>query len=203
MIALYNSAGTLFARYEYDAWGKLLSVKDSSGNAITDSSNFAIINSIRYRGYYYDNESGLYYLQSRYYDPTTGRFVNADKFEYLGASDNIKSYNLFAYCSNNPIMKLDFNGCDAIVAAWTFGTSNAWNLVGWIALGVAATLTVVVVGIGISQTIYYYKEHRSNARKSTEQKHQYGDARRKRDQGGEKKKQKNDWKGRSNKRNSG
>ena len=67
---------------------------------ITNTGNFDIVNPFRYRGYYYDTESGIYYLQSRYYDPTTGRFVNADSFEYLGASDNIKSYNLFAYCSN-------------------------------------------------------------------------------------------------------
>ena len=123
VIALYNSAGTLFARYEYDAWGKLLSVKDSSGNAITDSSNFAIINSIRYRGYYYDNESGLYYLQSRYYDPTTGRFINADKFEYLGASDKVKNYNLFAYCDNNSIIKLDVNGNIAITTCIIIGAA--------------------------------------------------------------------------------
>ena len=88
-------------------------------------------------------------------------------------------------------MKLDFGGYDGIVATWVFGASNAWNPLGWIALGVAATLTVVVIVVSISQTIHYYKEHTSNARKSTEQKHQYGDARRKRDQGGEKKKQKN------------
>ena len=65
VVALYTSTGNIFARYEYDAWGNLLSVKNGYGNIITGSTNFALINPIRYRGYYYDSESGLYYLQSR------------------------------------------------------------------------------------------------------------------------------------------
>ena len=77
---------------------------------ITNTGNFAIVNPFRYRGYYYDTESGLYYLQSRYYDPTTGRFVNADSFEYLGASGDIIGYNLFAYCENNPVKMFDSKG---------------------------------------------------------------------------------------------
>ena len=112
--ALYDSTGTLFATYDYDVWGKLISVKDASGNTITSDSNFAILNSIRYRGYYYDTESGLYYLQSRYYDPTTRRFVNGDSVEYLDASDSIKNYNLFSYCDNNPIDCYDPKGTRAI-----------------------------------------------------------------------------------------
>ena len=65
VVALYTSTGNIFARYEYDSWGNLLSVKNGYGNIITSSANFALINPIRYRGYYYDSESGLYYLQSR------------------------------------------------------------------------------------------------------------------------------------------
>ena len=101
---------SLFATYEYDAWGKLISVKDASGNTITSDSNFAILNSIRYRGYYYDTESGLYYLQSRYYDPTTGRFVNADDVYYMGNNGNLLDFNLFMYCCNNPTNHSDNNG---------------------------------------------------------------------------------------------
>ena len=94
---------------------------------ITNTGNFAIVNPFRYRGYYYDTESGLYYLrsryydylQSRYYDPTTGRFVNADSFEYLGASGDIIGYNLFAYCENNPVKMFDSKGTIAITI--TFG----------------------------------------------------------------------------------
>ena len=99
----------------------MISVKDASGNTITSDSNFAILNSIRYRGYYYDTESELYYLQSRYYDPTTGRFVNADSFEYLGASDSIKNYNLFSYCDNNPVILFDPDGTIAITTCVIIG----------------------------------------------------------------------------------
>ena len=76
-------------------------------------------NPIRYRGYYYDVETGLYYLQSRYYDPQTGRFINADDTDYLGADGSFASYNLFAYCSNNPVMNSDPTGYMSTGAAAT------------------------------------------------------------------------------------
>ena len=114
VVALYDSTGTLFATYDYDAWGKLISVKDASGNTITSDSNFAILNSIRYRGYYYDTESGLYYLQSRYYDPTTGKFVNADSIAYT-TTDNFVGLNLFAYADNNCVNRADYNGTVAVI----------------------------------------------------------------------------------------
>ena len=78
VVRLVNSNGSTIANYDYDAWGRLLSVTDSSGNAITDSNHIANINPLRYRGYYYDKETGWYYLQSRYYDPAIGRFINSD-----------------------------------------------------------------------------------------------------------------------------
>ncbi|MDP4120686.1 MAG: RHS repeat-associated core domain-containing protein, partial [Bacillota bacterium] len=74
----------------------MLSVKDASGNTITDTTSIALINPIRYRGYVYDSDSGLYYLQSRYYDPTTCRFVNADC--YSDTCTGVISTNMFAYC---------------------------------------------------------------------------------------------------------
>lgn len=67
-------------------------------------------NPIRYRSYYYDTETGFYYLQSRYYDPETGRFLNADDVDHLGASGMVLSFNLFAYCENNPVNSLDPSG---------------------------------------------------------------------------------------------
>ena len=73
----------------------------------------ALINPIRYRGYFYDTESGLYYLQSRYYDPTTGRFVNADALAYT-TSDSFIGLNLFAYAENNSINNVDATGNIAI-----------------------------------------------------------------------------------------
>ena len=87
----------------------MLSIKDANGNDITYYDSFAIINPIRYRGYFYDTESGLYYLQSRYYDPVTGRFLNADSIEYLGIS-GIIDYNLYSYCNCNPCVCDDYNG---------------------------------------------------------------------------------------------
>ena len=92
----------------------MLSIKDANGNDITYYDSFAIINPIRYRGYFYDTESGLYYLQSRYYDPAVGRCISPDSVDYLGASGAVSSYNLFAYCENDAIQKRDSTGCIAI-----------------------------------------------------------------------------------------
>ena len=89
--------------YTYDAWGKLLNMTDSSGDAHIGQKNPFL-----YRGYYYDSETWLYYLNSRYYDPQTGRFLNSD--EQLGLNQDLLSYNLFAYCGNNPINRLDPSG---------------------------------------------------------------------------------------------
>ena len=131
VIALYNSTGNLHARYEYDAWGKLLSIKNANGVDITNTGNFAIVNPFRYRGYYYDTESGLYYLQSRYYDPTTGRFVNADAILYV----NIDGNNLFSYCTNNPINMVDYSGNipDWIITGVIHvAITGWWGIIGWI-----------------------------------------------------------------------
>ena len=65
---------------------------------------------MRYRGYYYDTETGFCYLQSRYYDPETGRFLNADDVDYIGYSGKQLSYNIFAYCENNAVCCIDICG---------------------------------------------------------------------------------------------
>ena len=103
VIGILNQAGQKIVSYTYDPWGKVLSVDGSEASAIGQ------INPIRYRGYYYDTETGFYYLQSRYYDPTTRRFLNADGM--IGANQDILSYNLFAYCSNDPVNYCDPTGC--------------------------------------------------------------------------------------------
>lgn len=108
IIGIYNGDGALRAQYEYDAWGNVLSVTDENGNAITSATHVGNLNPFRYRGYYYDTESGFYYLMSRYYDPVTHRFINADG--YFQAGNGILDANTFAYCSNNPIMYSDPNG---------------------------------------------------------------------------------------------
>ena len=78
VVRLINSNNATIADYTYDAWGKLLGVTDANGNAITSEYHIANINPLRYRGYFYDIETGLYYVSSRYYDPEIGRWINAD-----------------------------------------------------------------------------------------------------------------------------
>ena len=98
VVKLVDGGGTSVASYAYDAWGDILS---SSGSK-------AEINPLRYRGYYYDTETGFYYLQSRYYDPVTHRFINADSYSSTG--QGIIGYNMFAYCNNSPVIQADHTG---------------------------------------------------------------------------------------------
>ena len=106
---IVDSNYNVVAYYAYDAWGKLLAVLDGNDNPITDSSHFAIVNPFRYHGYVYDNETGLYYVSSRYYDPEIGRWINADD-AIAGVGGDICGYNLFAYCMNDPVNMSDHTG---------------------------------------------------------------------------------------------
>ena len=83
----------------------MISVTDANGTAITDSTHIANVNPLRYRGYYFDSETGLYYLQSRYYDPVVKRFINADG--YVSTGTGALGYNMFAYCLNNSVLFFD------------------------------------------------------------------------------------------------
>ena len=93
---LVDDTGNVVASYIYDAWGNH-QVLDASGVENTNSDFIGNINPIRYRGYYFDVETNLYYLNSRYYDPEVGRFISLDAVDYL-APDSIHGLNLFAYC---------------------------------------------------------------------------------------------------------
>ena len=102
---IYNSNGTLVVSYSYDAWGNILSTTGTLASTVGE------INPFRYRGYYYDTETGWYYLQSRYYDPTVGRFLNADSvvtFQLLLTSR--PQCNLYSYCWNNYVNWVDNDG---------------------------------------------------------------------------------------------
>ena len=106
VVALLNADGEVAVRYEYDAWGNHV-VTDKNGNPVT--SGIGVLNPFRYRGYYYDTETELYYLQTRYYDPELGRFISQDSIEYA-EPETINGLNLYAYCGNNPVMNIDPTG---------------------------------------------------------------------------------------------
>ena len=108
VIALLNANGTLAASYNYGAWGNY-SVHGADGKKTTDATFIGHINPLRYRGYYYDRETRLYYLQSRYYDFANCRFINADAYATTNA-ESFLSCNMFAYCENNPINRVDPDG---------------------------------------------------------------------------------------------
>ncbi|NLK12396.1 MAG: DNRLRE domain-containing protein [Candidatus Phytoplasma sp.] len=99
---ILNEEGNLVAKYNYDAWGNIIYQYD-------DGTNISNINPYRYRGYRYDNHTGLYYLNARYYDPTISRFISADSINYLDPSSSA-GLNLYAYCDNNPVMYSDSEG---------------------------------------------------------------------------------------------
>ena len=113
IVALVNQNGNVVAKYVYDAWGNG-KVCNASGTENTSSSFIGNINPFRYRGYYYDVETGLYYLQTRYYEPRAGRFLNADSVDFI-APDLIGGLNLYAYCNNNPVMYSDPEGTFVLV----------------------------------------------------------------------------------------
>ena len=127
VISIVDENMNVVNNYTYDAWGKVV--------AITGNGTIGAVNPIRYRGYYYDNETGLYYLNSRYYDPEIGRFINADDTDYLGASGTVLGYNLFAYCENNPLNSIDSYGNFALTA----------SLVSFFVYAVVAVVAVSVV----------------------------------------------------------
>jgi len=102
VIAILNSSGTAVAEYVYDAWGNIFS---TTGSMATTLGKY---NPLRYRGYVYDEEYGLYYLQSRYYNPETGRFLNADV--YVSTGQGLLGNNMFIYCLNRPVHCSDTNG---------------------------------------------------------------------------------------------
>lgn len=107
---LVDSSGTQVVAYTYDAWGNILSTTGSMADGL------GYTNPFRYRGYFYDTETGLYYLGSRYYNPETGRFINADG----QLNDDALGNNMFAYCSNNPLTRKDSEGRGWWVVASAF-----------------------------------------------------------------------------------
>ena len=147
VIGILNQSGTQIVSYQYDPWGKVLSVDGSEASTIGQ------LNPIRYRGYYYDTETGFYYLQSRYYDPITRRMINADipEITVFDPSNPQWNKNLFAYCDNNPVMRVDGSGgfwnfvVGAVAGALVGGISS---IIGQIASGEEINWGSVAVSAG-------------------------------------------------------
>lgn len=116
IVAVYNTSGTKLVSCKYDAWGNC-TVSYLNGGASTAAAN----NPFRYRGYYYDSEIGLYYLQSRYYYATIGRFVCGDSTEYIYHDGQNIGTNIFAYCENDPVNNSDPNGTISLLACIIIG----------------------------------------------------------------------------------
>ncbi|WP_417141575.1 RHS repeat domain-containing protein [Ruminococcus bromii] len=114
VVRIIDLSGTEVASYVYDAWGN---IKDTNGEPTIRE-----INPIRYRGYVYDTETGLYYLQSRYYDPFAGRFLNADA--YYDTCNSVLSTNMFAYCESDPINYIDPYGYASYKNSYRYNKSS-------------------------------------------------------------------------------
>ena len=132
IISIADRNAQVVAKYSYDAWGMCTVEQDTSTVGI------AGVNPFRYRGYYFDAEIGMYYLQSRYYDPVVGRFVNADEAVYAVASEERALHNIFFYCNNNPICLVDASGYIAAnvigaIIGGVIGAVGGYFLTNWLA----------------------------------------------------------------------
>jgi len=153
VVAILDSTGAPVVQYTYDAWGKVLSITGTMADSI------GIINPLLYRGYIYDHDTGLYYLQSRYYNPEIGRFICADAFVSTG--QDVIGYNMFAYCGNNPTCRRDDAGEAWELVLAGIGKSlftglsiaSAITPIGWIAVGTIIAVGIVYVSIEYSQAI--------------------------------------------------
>ena len=123
IIGIVDSNNNIVVKYYYNAYGKIINKVDTSGINLSD------INPFRYRGYYQDNETGWYYLNSRYYDVETLRFITMDDISYLGASGSGLSYNLYSYCENNPITRKDAEGNFPVHIVAGVITGIAWGII--------------------------------------------------------------------------
>ncbi len=132
--AIYDHNGNLKAEYVYDAWGNHTIEVNIDG--------IATLNPFRYRGYYYDTETGLYYINSRYYDPVTCRFISPDATDTLTATPmELTDKNLYAYCDNNPVTRADYGG-------------EFWNtIIGGLAGAVVGGITAAIAGTDITAGI--------------------------------------------------
>lgn len=140
VIALADNNGNKIVEYKYDVWGRILSTTGALAQSL------GMLNPFKYRGYVYDEETGLYYLQNRYYNPLWGRFINSDN--YLVQTQSLLCHNAFCYCTNSPVSLFDPDGTMALSAV------AAEAFIAGMGIAVAPVLTAiigltVVIGLGI------------------------------------------------------
>ena len=134
IVGLMDESGVRVVEYIYDAWGKLISTTGTLATTLGADNPF------RYRGYYYDTETGLYYLTARYYDPEVCRFISADV--YMSTGQGVLGGNMWAYCGNNPVNRYEVDGkCWNIVIGAVIGA-----ITGVVSQVVSDALTTAVSG---------------------------------------------------------
>ena len=144
IVKLIDKTGATVVEYRYDSWGKLLSTSGSLASTLGKNNPF------RYRGYVYDEETGFYYLQSRYYNPEVGRFISSDVL--LSTGQGVLGHNAYAYCLNNPVNREDSNG-NWSMPNWLKVTIGAVALVGAVALTVATGGGAAAVAVGVAKVV--------------------------------------------------
>ena len=152
--------------YTYGAWGATVTSYHNGGSSTT-----ATKNPYKYRGYYYDSDLAMYYLQTRYYDPAICRFISPDALGYLGANGDLTGYNLYAYCSNNPVNYADPSGhwIETVFDVLSLGLSvvdaliNPTDIWSWVGLaGDVIDLIPVVTGVGESVDVIRFANRIDN-----------------------------------------
>ena len=184
--------GTDKLLFTYDTWGKAISTTGTLAGSLGN------LNPFRYRGYVYDTETGLYYLQTRYYDPEVGRFINADG--YLSTGQGILGKNMYSYCGNNPVNMVDEAGSDPVpIWAKQIVAGTATEAEYAKALSVNASAWTGSAGYTVRMAVSLAHEHQAHlmagaaahqkkgtTNKANKQKHEAGQARKQRDNNGEK-----------------
>ena len=155
VVRIVDSANETVVNYQYDSWGKLLSCEDTSENEIV-----SFINPYTYRGYYYDSDTEMYFLKSRYYNPELCRFISSDDSDtLLYTPDDVTDKNLFAYCDNNPISRMDIDGdlWNVIVGAMVGAgieiasqifTGKSLSTINWKKVGISALSGGLTAAVG-------------------------------------------------------
>ena len=145
IIGLLDSTGKRVVSYKYNSWGRAVNISGTMAATVGQKNPF------RYRGYYFDAESGMYYLQSRYYDPEIRRFISADDVNVLDEElENLMQYNLTIYCMNDPINRCDANG-DWSLPNWAKKAAAAVGVV--VVVAAVAAVTVATAGTGTAAAV--------------------------------------------------